>query len=120
MTDLIAAHEIPNRIYQIPYKINYVAKLFDFKFANFFIKEEYPKIQDILQHTSDSTFLAKLLSKHYMHSSAKITNMLLLSAAMQNGNLFAVLCCIVYWKWIRLQFDQSTLVSANIFLFFAK
>ena len=114
MTDLIAAHEIPNPIYQIPYKINYVAKLFDFKFANFFIKEEYPKIQDILQHTSDSSFLAKLLSKHCMHSSAKITNMLLLSAAMQNGNLFAVR------KWIRLQFDQSTLVSANIFLVFAK
>ena len=52
--------------------------------------------------------------QNIMHSSAKITNMLLLSAAMQNGNLFAVLCCIVYWKWIRLQFDQSTLVSANI------
>ena len=51
MTDLVAAHEIPDPIYPIPYKINYVAKLFDFKFADFFIKEEYPKIQDIvIQH----------------------------------------------------------------------
>ena len=99
LVDLYVGEEEHIAPSKFPNKISYMPDMLDFDFINKFMKNDYVQYCNLHQDLAKTSFVLTLLTKPYMMNAFKIMNILLVCANVRNGNLFAVICSILYWKW---------------------